>query len=109
MQSNESDEASKLSLSSHILDVSLGKPAENVKITLNKLVDGEWITNDANVKLTSSDGRASDFQQIGDSKIGIYKLRFDIDDYYFQTIGTSRLYPFIEVSWKIQFNSFNSH
>lgn len=96
MQPSQPEEISSLSLSSHILDISLGKPAENVKITLQKLIDGEWITDAENCRLTNSDGRAKDFHQIGDSKIGVYKLRFDTNE-YFKKIGSCRLYPFIEV------------
>lgn len=98
MQPTKLDDISSLSLSSHILDISLGKPAENVKITLHKFIEGQWITNDKNCKLTNSDGRAKDFQKIGDSKNGVYKLKFDVDEYFKKTGSSSRLYPFIEVT-----------
>lgn len=95
-----------LSLSTHILDVSRGKPAENVPITLFKLINGEWV-DDKCVKMTNSDGRARDFQQIEDSIVGVYKLKFEISE-YFQALNCETLYPFIEVRKICKFSQISS-
>jgi 5-hydroxyisourate hydrolase len=86
----------KLSLSTHILNISRGKPAENVKITLFKLINGNWIESKF-PKFTNTDGRAKEFEKLEESVVGIYKLKFDIAE-YFQTINCETLYPFIEVN-----------
>ena len=50
----------KYQLSSHILDVTQGEPAPNVKISLSKQKDnGKWKTIDE--KYTDSNGRIKDF------------------------------------------------
>jgi 5-hydroxyisourate hydrolase len=86
----------KLSLSTHILDTTKGKPADNVTVKLYKLVGGIWVESNFNGK-TDKDGRIKDFSRIDDSTNGVYKLRFEVAE-YFQRIGAETLYPFIEVS-----------
>lgn len=87
----------KLLLSTHILDTSKGKPAENVGIKLYKLVGGIWVESIFNGK-TDKDGRAKDFSKIDGVTFGVYKLRFEVAE-YFQRLGAETLYPFIEVSF----------
>lgn len=86
----------KLSLSSHILDTSRGKPADNVDIKLFKLVNNNWIKSSSS-GVTDNDGRLKDFNKIEQTIIGTYKLRFDVEE-YFQRLGVESLYQFIEVS-----------
>lgn len=85
----------KLSLSSHILDTSRGKPAENVAISLFKLVNQDWIKSSSS-GATDKDGRFKDFAKIEHTTIGTYKLRFDVEE-YFQRLEVESLYQFIEV------------
>lgn len=65
-------------ISSHILDTSLGLPAENVSISLEiKDSSGQWQSIGAGQ--TNSDGRISfDCPK----KAGSYRLLFGIEDYY---------------------------
>ena len=86
----------KLSLSSHILDTSRGKPADNVEIKLFKLVNNEWIKSSSS-GVTDKDGRFNNFNKIDQTTMGTYKLRFDVEA-YFQRLGVESLYQFIEVS-----------
>lgn len=85
----------KLSLSSHILDTTKGKPAENVEVKLFKLVGGIWVESNSN-GATDKDGRIKNFKKIDGSVNGVYKLRFEVAE-YFQRLGQETLYPFIEV------------
>lgn len=85
----------KLSLSSHILDTTRGKPAENVAISLFKLVNNNWIKSPSS-GATDKDGRLKYFAKIEQTTIGTYKLRFDVEE-YFQRLGVESLYQFIEV------------
>lgn len=87
----------KLSLSTHILDTTRGKPADEVNVKLYKQVGGIWVDSSFTGR-TDKDGRIRDFTKIdGDAK-GIYKLRFDVAE-YFQRLGVETLYPFVEVSF----------
>ncbi|CRK98013.1 CLUMA_CG011382, isoform A [Clunio marinus] len=89
----------KLSLSTHILDTTRGKPATNVKIKLYKLIGGEWIDSKFN-GVTDEDGRIRDFPNVDDKVGGIYKLHFEVIN-YFQRLGVETLYPFVEIPFTI--------
>lgn len=86
----------KLSLSTHILDTTKGKPADNVKIKLFKNVGGIWVESNFG-KTTDKDGRAKDFSKVDGVTGGVYKLVFEVAE-YFERLGVETLYPFVEVS-----------
>lgn len=90
-------------ISTHILDTSLGLPAANVVIDLEKKdLQGQW--NSIAQGITNTDGRIA-FEC--EKAIGIYRLNFHIEDYYkkagidfffldtsivFQVLSTDRKY-----------------
>lgn len=84
-----------LSLSTHILDISKGKPAEGVVIKLYKYENDLWFES-SEYAITDGDGRVRNFKKINDEICGVYKLKFQVGE-YFQRIGSETLYPFIEV------------
>ncbi|AZQ63536.1 hydroxyisourate hydrolase [Flammeovirga pectinis] len=89
-------------LSSHILDVTKGAPAQNVKIKLEKLKsDKSWISIDQ--KVTDENGRIKDFLKSTDktNHKGIYKLTYFVSP-YFKKQGIESFYPFIEVVFEIK-------
>ncbi|UPT66564.1 MAG: hydroxyisourate hydrolase [Sphingobacteriales bacterium JAD_PAG50586_3] len=90
----------KYQLSSHILDITTGKPATDVKITLSKKDNKDnWIKVDE--KNTDSNGRIKDFlKQDGKDNTGIYKLTFHTSP-YFKSLGYKSFYPFIEVVFEL--------
>ena len=90
----------KFQLSSHILDITSGKPASGVKITLSKKDKNDnWITVDE--KNTDVNGRIKDFlKQDGTNNTGIYKLTFHTSP-YFKSLGQKSFYPFVEVVFEL--------
>ncbi len=90
----------KFQLSSHILDITSGKPATGVKITLSKKDKNDnWITVDE--KNTDVNGRIKDFlKQDGTNNTGIYKLTFHTSP-YFKSLGQKSFYPFVEVVFEL--------
>lgn len=89
-------------LSSHILDITQGKPAPNVKITLSKQdKEGKWAIIDE--KITDENGRIKDFLEKGAGVVhrGIYKLTYHTAP-YFERLGQKSFYPFIEVVFELQ-------
>jgi 5-hydroxyisourate hydrolase len=69
-------------ISTHVLDTSLGKPADGVRITLHR--DSSLIGS----SVTDEDGRARDFLAHGSSlSAGDYILTFSVGDYF---AGTKR-------------------
>ncbi|MBF0598335.1 hydroxyisourate hydrolase [Faecalibacter rhinopitheci] len=93
----------KYQLSSHILDITTGKPAAEVKITLSKKDKKDnWIVVDE--KITDANGRIKDFlKQDGKEHTGIYKLTFHTNP-YFKSLGQKSFYPFIEVVFELADN-----
>lgn len=95
----------KYQLSSHILDVTQGKPATNVKISLSKQdKNGMWTLIDE--KYTDENGRIIDFlkEDKTDNHYGIYKLTYFVEP-YFKKLNQSSFYPFIEVVFEIKDNN----
>lgn len=92
---------SSYQLSSHILDITQGKPAPNVKISLYKQhTDGKWLMVEE--KLTDENGRVKDFlKEDGTEHDGIYKLVYHVKP-YFDLLGQETFYPFIEVVFELK-------
>ena len=94
----------KYQLSSHILDISQGKPAPNVKIALSKQDENQnWVLIDE--KYTDNNGRIKDFlkEESNKNNNGVYKLTFYITP-YFEKLKQKTFYPFIEVVFEIKDN-----
>ncbi len=87
------------SLSSHVLDTTLGRPASGLRLQLT-LPNGNQI--DA---VTDSDGRCNNWQ---DSQIvaGTYKLRFDTEE-YLRRHHDSAFYPHVDITFSV--DSDNEH
>ncbi len=64
-------------ISTHILDTSNGKPAQDVAVKLEIRKNDEWVKVDENK--TNADGRIV-FNC--ESVAGVYRLLFDIDPYF---------------------------
>jgi len=95
----------KYQLSSHILDITKGKPAANVKISLSKQDKTQkWAIIDE--KLTDANGRINNFlkEEKGVTQQGIYKLIFYTEP-YFKALGQESFYPFIEVVFELKDNN----
>ena len=89
-------------LSSHILDIQSGFPAQGVKISLHKLnQDNQWTKIEE--RTTDSNGRVKDFleKKTPEGNKGVYKLTFHVKD-YFLSQKQDTFYPFIEVVFEIK-------
>jgi 5-hydroxyisourate hydrolase len=86
-------------ITTHILDTSIGKPAEGVAITLYKQAGESWeaIANG----ITNQDGRIGDLleKQVLLPK-GYYKMRFELEA-YFDRFGRKAFYPFVDIVFNI--------
>lgn len=92
----------KYQLSSHILGISKGLPATDMKICLHKqLQNSQWQL--VSEKITDENGRVPNFlpQEKGVDNIGVYKLTFFVEP-YFKSQALDTFYPFIEVVFEIK-------
>lgn len=87
-------------LSTHILDVSAGLPAEGVTIKLEKMNSKTQTWDFVSEKKTSESGRVNDFLPSENNNEGIYRFTFMVED-YFKNKNEETFYPFVEVAFKI--------
>ena len=83
-------------LSTHVLDTSLGKPAAGVSIALDR-VDGSPAHLGA--AQTDNQGRARDIAS-APLVAGTYRLRFDTGEYFART-GRETLYPEVVITFVV--------
>ena len=80
-------------LSTHVLDTSLGKPAVGIRVTL---LHGDQAVGEA---MTDADGRAKDFGRALEP--GEYSLRFEVLP-YFRTSGREAFYRVITIEFVVR-------
>ncbi|HBL20463.1 MAG TPA: hydroxyisourate hydrolase [Alteromonas mediterranea] len=91
-------------LSSHVLDTTLGKPAHGIALTLT-LPDGNTLSGK-----TDSDGRFNNWALESDNGFpaGVYKLRFHCKPYLVKAHGSS-FYPHIDITFELEENGGHYH
>jgi len=86
-------------LSTHILNTTLGRPASNVSITLDKQDGSEWVF--IATHNTDEDGRVGAFLPAGVSlSEGNYRLTFQTGA-YFKAIATEGFYPEVSIVFEV--------
>ena len=88
------------SISTHVLDTVTGKPASGVPVRLEKWLPAsdpseEW--KSVAQSATDTDGRCRDL--ISDAAEGLYRLRFNVHD-YFTRRGRNSIYPEIVIPFQ---------
>ncbi|MCD8184973.1 MAG: hydroxyisourate hydrolase [Rikenellaceae bacterium] len=88
-------------LSSHVLDLSRGIPAQDIVVSLYRYdfqkQDWEFVDKSR----TDSGGRIYHFLPADQNNYGAYKLRFETEP-YFRAQALDSIYPYIEVVFKIE-------
>lgn len=86
-------------LTTHVLDVRLGRPATGVAVHLEHLnANGAWQAIAGGV--TNDDGRVTDLLEPGTLRLGRHRLTFDVGD-YFLAQGVEHFYPQIAVEFQV--------
>jgi len=87
-------------ISTHVLDVSLGKPAKDVSVRLERRQQsGDWVVLFSS--RTGPDGRCAQLLPPNETLVaGVYRLNFDAAR-YFLTHKAKTLYPYIEVAFQV--------
>ncbi|MGA2806490.1 MAG: hydroxyisourate hydrolase [Terracidiphilus sp.] len=75
-------------ITTHVLDLALGRPAAGVSVRLEQQESGAWTAVASGV--TDSDGRCGSLKQ--DAAEGIYRLTFNTGD-YLRRQGRMSIYP----------------
>ncbi|HET6176200.1 MAG TPA: hydroxyisourate hydrolase [Candidatus Sulfotelmatobacter sp.] len=87
-------------ISTHILDLSRGKPASDVPVRLEKQ-DGSGTWCLLNSARTDQDGRCGQLLPENELSSGLYRLVFDAAS-YFGGLKVDALYPVVEVTFQVR-------
>lgn len=94
-------------ISTHVLDVSLGKPASDLPVRLERQAGpGDW--RPVQSARTDRDGRCGQLLPDGELIAGVYRLVFDTAS-YFDAQKVDGLYPTVEVTFRVRDREFQFH
>ena len=89
-----------MTLSTHVLDATTGRPAAGVQIRLERVVDHGWVAagqgqtdGDGRLRL-AGDGGGADFEP------GVYRITFATGP-YFAARGAASFYPEVTITFEI--------
>jgi 5-hydroxyisourate hydrolase len=82
------------SITTHVLDAVLGKPAVGISVRFERRNGDAWIAISSGA--TDADGRCRDLAQ--DAAPGIYRMTFNTGD-YLDRMGRRSIYPEISVTF----------
>jgi 5-hydroxyisourate hydrolase len=86
-------------ITTHVLDVARGRPAEGVAVMLEFMETGAW--QEIAAGKTDADGRAMNLlPENATLKIGVYRLTFDTLTYQSQH-GEPGFYPYVPVIFEV--------
>jgi 5-hydroxyisourate hydrolase len=87
-------------ISTHVLDTALGRPAAGVQVILEQ-VDDAGLGVSLGVGMTDADGRVRELLPAGETlRPGNYRLRFDTGA-YFGALKIETFYPSVTVEFRI--------
>jgi 5-hydroxyisourate hydrolase len=87
-------------ISTHILDVTRGKPASEVPVRLERReAGGEWRLLKS--ERTDQDGRCGQLLPGAELAPGLYRLVFETTS-YFRRLNVAGLYPVVEVTFEVR-------
>jgi 5-hydroxyisourate hydrolase len=68
-------------ITTHVLDVSVGRPAAGIFVRLERKTEADWI--EIGAQKTDDDGRARElFAESGELASGIHRLTFQVREYF---------------------------
>jgi 5-hydroxyisourate hydrolase len=96
-----------MTLSTHVLDTSIGRPGAAVAVGLQRQETGGWI--DVSRDVTNADGRATGLSPIGTAlPAGTYRLTFAVGE-YFARRGIESFYSTVTVEFIVRDASAHYH
>ena len=95
-------------ISTHVLDISQGKPAEDVPVRLERReLAGEWRV--VSSSRTDEDGRCAQLLPENEAaRAGIYRLAFDTASYH-HAQNIEGLYPVVEITFQVRDDESHFH
>ena len=96
-----------MSISTHILDTAIGRPATGVTVTLSCRTEGTWhLVHEA---ITDPDGRCKELlPSTRPLTPGLYRIHFETSAYYAQHYERG-LYPYIDIVFDVRNSEQHYH
>jgi 5-hydroxyisourate hydrolase len=89
-----------MTLSTHVLDTSIGRPAASIAVQLQRQRGAEWM--DLSTALTDNDGRVTAlFPSSAPPEPGAYRLTFDVGE-YFRARGVEAFYSRVSIDFVVR-------
>jgi 5-hydroxyisourate hydrolase len=89
-----------MTISTHVLDTSIGKPAASVTVQLQRQSGATW--TDVSKAVTDKDGRISGLlPPAGQAGAGGYRLTFDVGE-YFRARGVESFYSKVSIDFVVR-------
>ncbi len=82
-----------MSISTHVLDAAIGRPAADVPVRLERRFGDQW--HEVARASTDADGRIGTLT--ADAEAGLYRVSFDVEGY----AGDEAFYPEVTVTFRI--------
>lgn len=86
-------------ITTHVLDTAIGRPASGVPLILARGSGGGWTTVGRGT--TDIDGRCKDLLKSGKLKSGVYRLTFGVASYFKRTRQTA-FYPSVSIVFTVR-------
>jgi 5-hydroxyisourate hydrolase len=95
-------------VSTHVLDVALGKPAKDIPVRLERQEPGgEWVA--LHSSRTDADGRCDEVLPENEVlRAGLYRLAFDTATYH-RAQKVAGLYPVVEITFQVRNGESHFH
>ena len=94
------------SITTHILDTKLGRPAAGVPVVLEKQKEANW--EELARAVTNRDGRTDALVPPGSLDGGVYRLNFATGA-YFASQHTATFYPYVAIAFEVTDTSQHYH
>lgn len=94
-----------MGISTHILDTTIGKPAQGVTVTLEIAQGSGWLEVARGV--TNEDGRVKPLLELIPSA-GVYRIGFAVAP-YFGKLGVDAFYPHVALEFQVKAPSEHYH
>ncbi len=95
-------------ISTHVLDTALGRPAEGLVLSLARQDGDDW--RQLTRQTTNADGRVGDLLPAGESLTqGTYRMLFETAAYLEATHGSRGFYPYVPIIFEVAADDEHYH